>query len=115
MSYYSISSSQNPCDPNFPMEEIGCFCGYIDPPPRNLNDHLCDPCEARKVIQAKKDAEELEAYVDIQLALSKDDPKRLFTLAELHDVANIHCDKNGYSRILLRAMRKRLGIALNRY
>jgi len=100
----------NPWDPNLPMEEIGCVCGYIDPPPRNLNDRLCNPCEARKAIKAKKEAEELDARIDAQLALPDNDPKRLFTDAELRDVANVHCDKYGFSRVLLRAMRKKLGI-----
>ena len=103
----------NPWDPNLPIEEIGCFCGYIEPPPRNLSDRLCESCEARKAIKAKKEAEELEFYVNTQLALPDGDPKRLFTDAELRDVANVHCDKYGFSRVLLRAMRKRLGIALN--
>ncbi len=105
----------NPWDPNLPIEEIGCYCGYIEPPPRNLNDSLCDSCEARKAIKIKKDAEELEFYVNTQLSLPDNDPKRLFTDAELRDVANVHCDKYVFRRVLLRDLRKRLGIALNRW
>jgi hypothetical protein len=114
MSYSTISTT-NPWDPNLPIEEIGCFCGYIEPPPRNLSDRLCDSCEARKAIKAKKDAEELDARVTEQLALPEGDPNRLFTDAELRDTANVHCDKRGFSRVLLRAIRNRLGIPLNRW
>ncbi len=95
------------------LDDNDCYCGYMDPPPLNLNDRLCNPCEARRAIKVKKDAEELEFYVGVQLALPDGDPKRLFTDAELRDVANVHCDKYGFSRVLLRAMRKRLGISLN--
>ena len=95
-----------------PLEEMGCFCGYLDPPPRNLNDTLCNPCEARKDVAAKKDAAEMEALVAAQLSLPDTDPARIFTDAELRDTARVHCDKRGFNRLLLRAMRKRLGIPL---
>ncbi len=93
-----------------PLHEMMCVCGYMDPPPRNLNDQLCDPCEARKDVKAKKDAEEMDALVAAQLALPDTDPARIFTDAELRDTARVHCDKRGFNRLLLRAMRKKLGI-----
>ena len=109
------SKMSNPWDPNCPLEDFACVCGYIDPPPRNLSDRLCDPCEARRESKIKKEAEELEAQVTAQFALPDTDPTRIFTEAELRDVANIHCDKRGFNRILLRAMRKRLNIRLGYY
>jgi hypothetical protein len=93
-----------------PLHEMMCVCGYLDPPPRNLNDQLCDPCESRKEVARKKEAAEMEALVTAQLALPDTDPARIFTDAELRDTYRIHCDKRGLNRLLLRAMRKKLGI-----
>ncbi len=92
------------------LDTTPCVCGYIDPPPRNLSDQLCDPCEARRALQFKKEKDEMDVYITTQITLPESDPKRIFTDAELRDVKNVQCDSQGFNRTLLRDIRKRLGI-----
>lgn len=85
-------------------DDTTCYCCYIDPGfPGNPK---CVNCEKRE--KAEKD--KLRAFAEKQLALPEGDPTRIFSEAEIRDVARTHCDKRGMNRLLLRELRKLIGL-----
>jgi hypothetical protein len=85
-------------------DDTTCYCCYIDPGfPGNPK---CVNCEKRE--KAEKD--KLRAFAEKQLALPEGDPTRIFSNAEIRDLNGTHCDKRGMSRLLLRELRKLMGL-----
>ena len=82
------------------MTDTECYCGYIDP--GFPGDPKCNPCEAREKLKR----EALAAVAAAQLALPDGSPERVFTDAQIRDVANVHCDAAGGNRLLLRELRR---------
>ena len=85
-----------------------CYCGYIDP--GFPGDPKCVNCEKKEQVKKKRLAADLAASAEKEMALPEGHPERIFTDAEIRDVAHVHCDKRGLSRLLLREIRKRMGI-----
>ena len=77
---------------------------------RKFVDGLCIPCETREKAEKKRADAELRALVEQQLSLPDGHSSRIFTDAEIRDVRATHCDKQGFNRVLLQALRKRLGM-----
>lgn len=105
-----VSSLQMQAAGSAATADDACYCGYIDPPPRNCNDTQCNPCEAKKANEKVRRDASMTAEVEAQLALPDGHPKRIFSDAEIRDLAGTHCDSRGFHRTLLQALRKRLGL-----
>ena len=90
------------------MATIECYCHYIDP--GFPGDPKCTPCEDKEKLKREARAAELAAAAARQLALPADSPDRVFTDAQIRDVENGYCDKRGGGRLLLRELRRRMGL-----
>lgn len=90
------------------MSDTECYCQYIDP--GFPGDPKCVNCEAKEQAKKERMAAEVAAAAVMQLALPCGDPARIFTDAEIRDVEGTHCDKNGRNRLLLRELRRSLGL-----
>jgi hypothetical protein len=84
------------------MTDDNCYCGDIDP--GFPGDPKCVNCMTKEKLKR----EALAATAAAQLALPDGHPERIFTDAEIRDVANVHCDAAGRNRLLLRELRRRM-------
>jgi hypothetical protein len=75
-------------------------CQYADP---GCPDNWCGGCEDEETERRERDAEMLRAE------LAKPEKERIFSMADIQN-PNVHCDKEGYNRLLLRLLRKHFGI-----
>lgn len=90
------------------MADLDCYCHYIDP--GFPGDPVCVNCEEKVAAASAAAAAAVAAAATAQLALPDGHPERVFTEAQIRDVKCDYCDKKGTGRLLLRELRRRLGL-----